>query len=91
MSNSRIFLQALKYTVLTFASIHLLTSCGLMLFKNIQEGSLFRVTAMDRLWPVLDDNLIYFIVSQLIWILVLGGYFVYLLNKNRTAQSDEKK
>lgn len=91
MSNSRIFLQALKYTVLTFASIHLLISCSLMLFRDLQEGSLFRVTAMDRLWPVLGDNLTYFIVSQLIWILVLGGYFVYLLNKNRATQPDKKQ
>lgn len=91
MSNSRILLQALKYTVLTFASIHLLISFSLMLFKDIQEGSLFRVTAMDRLWPVLDDKLIYFALSQLIWMIVLGGYFVYLLNKNRDAQPDKKQ
>lgn len=90
MSNRRILLQAAAYTMLTFASIHLFVSMGLMLFKDIQDGSLFRIISLHRIWPNLDDTLQYFLLSQLIWIAVLGVYVAYLLKKNHSKQPNKK-
>lgn len=90
MPNSRILLQALKYTVLTFASIHLFISYTLMLFKDFQEGNLFRIIALDHIWPQLDSTVGLFVVSQVIWLVALAAYCIYLQRKESSEKPNKK-
>lgn len=89
MQKRALLLRALKYTVLTFATLHLITSYSLMLFRNINEGNLFTIIALDRVWPSLSASLEMFLVSQLIWVIVLGVYFVVLYRKERSKKTNK--
>lgn len=60
-----------------------------MLFRNINEGNLFTIIALDRVWPSLSASLEMFLVSQLIWVIVLGVYFVVLYRKERSKKTNK--
>ncbi len=83
MPTLHLFFRALKYTVLTFATTHLVISYSLMLVRDVSEGNLFRIIAFNHLWPGIDIGTRSFIISQIIGVSLFCVYFGYLLIKDR--------
>lgn len=83
-------LRALKFTVLTFATTHLILSYALMIFRDYNEGNLFRILNYQKVIPDIDSGMKYFIISNVI---AVGVYFIYLgvvLYRDKRARADNK-
>ena len=75
MPNIKQMIRALGYTIVTFGSLHLLISYFLMIVRDPNEGNLFRILNVQKLFPGIDIGWNWFIISNII---AVGGYLCWL-------------
>lgn len=83
--------QALKYTILTFATIHLLiVTIFAVIQSTIDPLNLFNITGASLPFPSLGEGVGSFLVGMIIAIAVWAFYFIRLhLSKNSAANDTE--
>ncbi len=82
-------LKALGFTIITFGSLHLIISYTLMITRDPNEGNLFRILNIQKLFPDIDIGWRNFIISNII---AFGLYFIYLgiiLRRSRSPKGLE--
>ncbi|HEY6736365.1 MAG TPA: hypothetical protein VI322_01470 [Candidatus Saccharimonadia bacterium] len=78
------FVQALKYTVLTGATLHLTIVFLIALFtSDHQQGSIANILALNLLWPDLGTTTWGFVASWAGIIMVFSCYFLLTLRRRR--------
>lgn len=84
-------ITALKYTVLTFATTHLVVSYLLMFTRDYQEGNLFRILNYQKLFPGMDIGWESFVISNVIAVGVYFGFLAFvLIRSGKAAKSSDK-
>lgn len=83
-------LRALKFTVLTFATTHLIVSYVLMLTRDYNEGNLFRILNYQKIIPGIDSGLTNFIISNVIAISVFFAFLGFILYRSRQKSATEE-
>lgn len=79
-------LKALGFTIITFGSLHLIISYILMFVRDYNEGNLFRILNINKLFPGIDLGWGNFIISNIIAIslyLIYLGVVIYLSKKSQ--------
>lgn len=66
---------ALGLTIITFGSLHLIISYTLMVVRDVNEGNLFRILNVQKLFPGIDLGTKNFIISNII---AVSLYLIYL-------------
>jgi len=82
-------LKALGLTIITFGSSHLLVSYALMIFRNYQEGNLFRILNYQKIFPGIDLGLRSFIISNIIGVGVYCGFLAYVVRRSRKPKVEK--
>ncbi len=75
MSTFKLMLKALGFTIITFGSLHLIISYILMFVRDYNEGNLFRILNINKLFPGIDLGWGNFIISNII---AISLYLIYL-------------
>lgn len=68
-------LKALGFTIITFGSLHLIIAYMLMFVRDYNEGNLFRILNINKLFPGIDLGWGNFIISNII---AISLYLIYL-------------
>lgn|GEM_PF-1666866 len=89
MTIIKLMLKALGFTIITFGSLHLIISYILMFVRDYNEGNLFRILNIQKLFPGIDIGWKNFIISNII---AFGLYFIYLsiILRRRSGKSAGK-
>lgn len=66
---------ALGLTIISFGSLHLVISYTLMIVRDVNEGNLFRILNVQKLFPGIDFGWKNFIISNIV---AVGLYFVWV-------------
>lgn len=66
---------ALGLTIISFGSLHLVISYSLMITRDYNEGNLFRILNIQKLFPGIDLGWKNFIISNVV---AVSLYFVWV-------------
>jgi hypothetical protein len=81
---------ALGFTIITFGSFHLIISYTLMMTRDYNEGNLFRILNVQKLFPGIDIGWKNFIISNIIAVslyLMYLGIFMYLSRRKSKKET----
>lgn len=88
MSTFKLMLKALGFTIITFGSLHLIISYILMFVRDYNEGNLFRILNIQKLFPGIDLGWGNFIISNII---AISLYLIYLGLVIHLSKKSQKK
>ena len=83
--------KALGFTIITFGSLHLIISYILMFVRDYNEGNLFRILNINKLFPGIDIGIESLIISNIVAVSLWLTYFLIIQWRSRLAQNKKPK